>query len=254
MSTVPVDRRQAELGRASSSPGWASSRPTCSPAPRPSHWRRRSPSTCQWSPPGSARPSRRAYESYWRKVVDQWGARRLEFVRANVVSRSNARGCRPGCAGSAQPAPRWRAPHDSSEDEFQALVQERGGVHRCLRPIPGNQQAELRREHPLTADAVRRVIASRRHQPGARVAGDAVARPPVGGDGERLLRGFLGEVEVAEEADQGGQDATPLLTEVAVERATNRPPTGGSRRRRRSGRPARGRRPRWRRRGRRLRG
>lgn len=49
--------------------------------------------------------------------------------------------------------------------------------------------------------------------PGARVAGDAVAGPPVGGHGEGLLRGLLGEVEVAQEAGQAGQDAAPLLTE-----------------------------------------
>ena len=40
----------------------------------------------------------------------------------------------------------------------------------------------------------------------------------LGGDGERLLRGFLGEVEVAEEADQGGQDAAPFLAEDLGER------------------------------------
>ena len=51
-----------------------------------------------------------------------------------------------------------------------------------------------------------------------RVVGDAVARPALGGDRERLLRGFLGEVEVAEEADQGGEDAAPLLAEDLLER------------------------------------
>jgi hypothetical protein len=35
--------------------------------------------------------------------------------------------------------------------------------------------------------------------------------------GKRLLGGLLGEVEVAEEADQGGQDATPLVAEDGVE-------------------------------------
>jgi hypothetical protein len=62
------------------------------------------------------------------------------------------------------------------------------------------------------------VVARRRHQPCARVAGDAVAQPPVGGDGKRLLRGFLGEVEVAEEADQDRQDAAPFLAEDLFER------------------------------------
>jgi hypothetical protein len=50
--------------------------------------------------------SRRAYGSYWKRLVDQWGVRRLdeptpsevkqlgERIRANVVVRSNARGGR----------------------------------------------------------------------------------------------------------------------------------------------------------------
>ena len=49
------------------------------------------------------------------------------------------------------------------------------------------------------------------------MGGDAVAPPPLGGDGERLLGGFLGEIEVAEEADQGGEDASPLLAEDALD-------------------------------------
>jgi hypothetical protein len=42
-------------------------------------------------------------------------------------------------------------------------------------------------------------------------------RPALGGDREGLLRGFLGEVEVAEEADQRSEDAAPLVAEDAVE-------------------------------------
>ena len=49
------------------------------------------------------------------------------------------------------------------------------------------------------------------------LVGHAVARPALGGDRERLLRGFLGEVEVAEEADQGGEDAAPLVAEGLLE-------------------------------------
>ena len=51
-----------------------------------------------------------------------------------------------------------------------------------------------------------------------RVVGRALARPALGGDRERLLRGLLGEIEVAEEADQGGEDATPLLAEDLLDR------------------------------------
>ena len=82
----------------------------------------------------------------------------------------------------------------------------------------GGEQAEPGRQGPIAADAIRRPVPRRRHQPGARVAGDALARPPLGGDGERLLRGLLGEVKVAEKADQGGQDAAPLRAEDLIER------------------------------------
>jgi hypothetical protein len=37
--------------------------------------------------------------------------------------------------------------------------------------------------------------------------------PALGGDREGLLRGFLGEVEVAEEADERSEDAAPMVPE-----------------------------------------
>jgi hypothetical protein len=40
-----------------------------------------------------------------------------------------------------------------------------------------------------------------------------VTGPPLGRDREGLLRGFLGEIDVTEEADQGRQDAAPLAAE-----------------------------------------
>ena len=79
------------------------------------------------------------------------------------------------------------------------------------------EQAGLRRERAVAADAVDRAVAGGRHQPGARVVGRPVARPALGGDRERLLGGFLGEVEVAEEADQAGEDAAPLVAEGLLE-------------------------------------
>jgi hypothetical protein len=45
------------------------------------------------------------------------------------------------------------------------------------------------------------------------VLGRPLARPPLGRDRERLLGGLLGEVDVAEEADQGRQDPAPLAPE-----------------------------------------
>ena len=42
-------------------------------------------------------------------------------------------------------------------------------------------------------------------------------RPPLGGGRESLLRGFLGELEVAEEADQRSEDAAPVVAERLLE-------------------------------------
>jgi uncharacterized protein YciI len=49
------------------------------------------------------------------------------------------------------------------------------------------------------------------------VLGLPIAGPALGGDGECLLSGLLGEVEVAEEADQAGEDAAPLVAEGLLE-------------------------------------
>jgi hypothetical protein len=43
--------------------------------------------------------------------------------------------------------------------------------------------------------------------------GRPLAGPPLGGDRERVLGGLLGEVEVAEEADEGREDPSPVLPE-----------------------------------------
>ena len=49
------------------------------------------------------------------------------------------------------------------------------------------------------------------------MVGRPLSGPALGGDGERLLRGFLGEVEVAEEADRRSEDASPLVAEDLLE-------------------------------------
>jgi len=54
-------------------------------------------------------------------------------------------------------------------------------------------------------------------QPRGWVRGCAVPWPALGRGRERLLRGFLGEVEVAEEANQRSEDASPFVVEDALE-------------------------------------
>jgi hypothetical protein len=75
----------------------------------------------------------------------------------------------------------------------------------------------LRSERAVAADPVDGAVARARDEPCARVVGGAVARPALGRPRERLLGGLLGEVEVAEEADQDSEDATPLVAEYLLE-------------------------------------
>jgi hypothetical protein len=42
-------------------------------------------------------------------------------------------------------------------------------------------------------------------------------RPALEGDCERVLHGVLGELEVAEDADEDGDGTTPLLAEERVD-------------------------------------
>ena len=103
------------------------------------------------------------------------------------------------------------------EDELEPLVRDRrlfDVILHCFRHV---EQAGLRRERALATDPVDRAVARSGDQPGPRVGGHPLARPTLGGDRERILGGFLGEVEVAEEADQAGEDASPFVPENLVE-------------------------------------
>ena len=135
----------------------------------------------------------------------------------------------------------------AGEDELEPLVGEGRLVHDVLRRLGHLEQVGLRGQRAVAADAIDGPVARRRHQPGAGAGGDSVARPALRGDREGLLRGLLGEVEVAEEADQRGEDAPPLVAEGPLEDRSTTPRSGGPRPRRPgrprgSARPARSRR------------
>src|SRR5207247_8241309 len=99
------------------------------------------------------------------------------------------------------------------------------------------EQLRLLEEGPLAADAVDRPVPRGRRQPGAGIGGGAFPWPTLGRNRERLLGGFLGEVEVAEEADQRREDAAPLLAEDLLEQRASAPRPDAPRRRRPCGRP-----------------
>jgi hypothetical protein len=103
------------------------------------------------------------------------------------------------------------------EDELEPLVGNRRLVQVVLRGFGNLEEARLRDQRSLAPDPVDRAVPRGRDEPRSRVRRRAVARPALGGDRERLLRGFLGEVEVAEEADQGCDDAAPFVAKGLVE-------------------------------------
>jgi hypothetical protein len=78
----------------------------------------------------------------------------------------------------------------------------------------------------LAAQAVDGSIAGSGRDPAARVGRQAVARPGAQGDGERLLDCVLGEVDVAEGADQDGDRSTGLLAEDPADRRFVEPGDG----------------------------
>jgi hypothetical protein len=75
----------------------------------------------------------------------------------------------------------------------------------------------------LAAETVDRSIAGSGRDPAAWVGRQSVARPGAQGDGERLLDCVLGEVDVAEGADQGGDRSAGLLAEDPADRCIVEP-------------------------------
>jgi hypothetical protein len=106
----------------------------------------------------------------------------------------------------------------AGEDELQPLVGDRRLGHPFDRVRRGLRElTRLLRQDAAAADAVDRPVSRRGHEPRAWVLRRSVAWPALGGDRERLLSGLLGEVEVAEEADQVGEDTSPLVAEGLLE-------------------------------------
>ena len=106
------------------------------------------------------------------------------------------------------------------EDQAQPLVGDGIRLLRfCLRPgsLQRRQQLGLVRERALTPDPVDRAVAGCRQQPRAGVVGGAVARPALERGREGLLYRVLGELDVAEGADEDRERAPPFLPEDAFD-------------------------------------
>jgi hypothetical protein len=105
----------------------------------------------------------------------------------------------------------------AGEDQLQPLVGKRPLLHLVLRGLGHVEQARLRGERAVATQAVDRAVAGGDREPGARIGRRAIARPALRGDCERLLNGLLGTVEIAEETDQAGEDAAPLVAKDLLE-------------------------------------
>jgi hypothetical protein len=106
----------------------------------------------------------------------------------------------------------------AGEEQLQAFVGNcRVVEHLILRRQRDVELPGLLGEGAVAADPIDRSVPRGGREPGARVVRGAVARPALGGDRERLLSGFLGELEVAEVADQVCENAPPLVAEDPVE-------------------------------------
>src|SRR5215218_11013249 len=106
----------------------------------------------------------------------------------------------------------------AGEDEAQSFVKPTAfRIHVRLRDLESREQLGLARECAVAADAVDRPIARRRQQPGAGAVRHSLDRPALECDGDGVLKGVLGEVEVAEDADQACENAPPLGAEDALE-------------------------------------
>src|SRR5213076_1214236 len=82
-----------------------------------------------------------------------------------------------------------------------------GGVA-CLNVKSAGDLLERRVEPGAPAHCVDGLEAAGRDEPRPGIGGYAITRPPLYCCGKGVVQRFFGEVEVAEQADQGGEDAT----------------------------------------------
>jgi hypothetical protein len=114
----------------------------------------------------------------------------------------------------------------TGEDQLEPFVFDHGVVDLVFGGLGQLEQMRLGGERALAADPVDRPVARGGVQPAARVGRNPFGRPALRGDRERVLGGILGEVEVAEEADQVGDDTPPLVAEDRLDRQLTCPTIG----------------------------
>jgi hypothetical protein len=110
----------------------------------------------------------------------------------------------------------------AGEEELQPVVGNRahvvlGGVVPGPGPAECIELAQLVEVAPLATKAVDRPVTRGPDDPCTRVVGEAVTRPALERDRERVLDSLLGDVDVAEDPDQGRDRPPGLVPEQAVD-------------------------------------
>ena len=109
----------------------------------------------------------------------------------------------------------------AGEDQPQAVVRElivpTLRIVRRAERLQALEDGPLLEQRALAAQAIDRLVAGDAGDPGAGVVRRAVARPALEGHHERLLHRLLGEVEVAQHADQRRDRPSRLVPEQAVD-------------------------------------
>jgi len=109
----------------------------------------------------------------------------------------------------------------AGEDQPQPVVGD--GVHLVVLPAGRLQQGQgspALGQPALAAEPVDGLVAGGGDDPGPGPVGDARARPTLDGDQEGLLDRLLGQVEVAEDTDEGGHGLPGLLPEHPLDQRT----------------------------------
>jgi hypothetical protein len=115
----------------------------------------------------------------------------------------------------------------AGEDEREPLVGDRAHLVLLVGELgePG-EELRLPLEGAVAADPVDRAVPCRRDDPRTGVPRRAVPRPALERRRERVLYGVLGEVEVAEDADEDRDGTSPLLAEDRRDVGYSRSTTG----------------------------
>jgi hypothetical protein len=101
----------------------------------------------------------------------------------------------------------------TGEDQAEAIVLHRPGLL-SRRLVGGFARLACEFVPPrLASEVIDRAISSRRRDPAPGIRRQTVGRPFPQSEGEGLLDRILSEVDVAEDADQGGDRPTGLLPE-----------------------------------------